>query len=163
MSINAINSVSLYEYYYTINQNQTKKKSSPIAKEMQKYGLTPTDDEELNIAILQKAKHTAQPNNPEENSEISASNRPWADLMYQLGLTFNKDPKDDIEDIKNELAKLISDVNDDELNSEVHDLESYIENLYLNYTKNSSSSINLSTTLSDQLNNLSMLNQVNLK
>ena len=161
MSINAINSVSLYEYYYTINQENKKKKSSPIAEEMEKYGLVPTDDEQLNIAMLQRAKNIQTNGNPQER-EVPPEERPWADLMYQLGLDFNKDPKDDIQDIKDELTKLTKGVDDDELNEEVKDLENYVENLYLNFIKNTIASLELSNTLGNQLNNLSMLNQVNL-
>jgi len=161
MSINAINSVSLYEYYYTINKDSKKKKSSPIADEMKEYGLTPTDDEQLNIAMLQRAKNMQNQNNSQEN-ETSYSNRPWADLMYQLNLTFNSDPKDDIQDIKEELTKLTKGVTDDELDKEVKDLESYVENLYINFVNNSGASVNSQNTLGAELNNLSMLNKVNL-
>ena len=162
MSINAINSVSLYEYYYTINQENKKKKSSPIAKEMKEYGLRPTDDEELNIAMLQRAKQSKAQGAPKEEPEVNPNDRPWADLMYQLGLSFNPDPKDDIEDIKNELTKLTIGVSDDELDSEVKDLENYVETMYLKFADNNSGSIQNSTLLSNQLNNLSMLNQANL-
>ena len=162
MSINAINSVSLYEYYYTINQEDKKKKSSPIAKEMKEYGLRPTDDEELNIAMLQRAKQLKAKGESKESQEVNPSDRPWADLMYQLGLSFNPDPKDDIQDIKDELSKLTKGVSDDELDSEVKDLENYVEDLYLKFVQNYQSSFDFSTPLSTQLNNLSMLNQVNL-
>ena len=162
MSINAVNSVSLYEYYYTINRDKQKKKSSPIAKEMQEYGLTPTEDEQLNIALLQKAKNQQNLKNPQEEREIPYSERPWADLMYQLNLSFNPDPKDDVQDIKDELAKLTKGVSDDELDGEVRDLETYVEKLYLAFEKNSSESTALGGVLNSQLNNLSMLNQVNL-
>ena len=161
MSINAISSVSLYEYYYTINQDNKKKKTSPIAEEMKQYGLKPTDDEQLNIAMLQRAKNIQKQDNQEEK-ETQYSNRPWADLMYQLGLTFNPDPKDDIQDIKDELIKLTRGVADDELNKEVKDLENYVENLYLKFVENSSGSVDLSNLLGNQLNNMSMLNRVNL-
>ena len=162
MSINAISSVSLYEYYYTINQEDKKKKSSPIAKEMKEYGLRPTDDEELNIAMLQRAKRLKANGESKESQEVNPSDRPWADLMYQLGLSFNPDPKDDIQDIKDELSKLTKGVSDDELDSEVKDLENYVEDLYLKFVQNYQSSFDFSTPLSTQLNNLSMLNQVNL-
>ncbi len=162
MSVNAINSVSLYEYYYTINQENKKKKASPIAEEMKQYGLTPTDDEQLNIAMLQRAKNVQKNNNQSTNEEKSYSERPWADLMYQLGLTFNPDAKDDIQDIKDELTKLISGVADDKLNAEVKDLESYVENLYLKFSQNSLGSVDTSNTLGSQLNNMSMLNKVNM-
>ena len=160
MSINAINSVSLYEYYYTINQNNKKKKSSPIAQEMKEYGLTPTDDEQLNIAMLQRAKNVANQDNSKEK-EQSYTNRPWADLMYQLGLSFNPDPKDDIQDIKDELAKLTLGVADEELDNEVKDLQNYVEKLYISFEQNSSQ-IRQNDLLGSQLNNMSMLNQVNL-
>lgn len=160
MSINAISSVSLYEYYYTINKNEEKKKESPLADEMRKYGLTPTNDEALNAAMLQRAKQTASSSDDEEQ-QIPYSDRPWADLMYQLGLTFNPDPKDDIDDIKEELEKLTQGMNDKELAKEVKDLEDYVENLYLSFKENYSTTFDTSSTLSAQLNNLSMLNQAN--
>ena len=162
MSINAISSVSLYEYYYTINQEDKKKKSSPIANEMKEYGLRSTDDEELNIAMLQRAKQLKANGEAKEANQTDPAERPWADLMYQLGLSFNPDPKDDIQDIKDELSKLTKGVSDDELDSEVKDLENHVENLYLKFVQNSQNNMDFSTPLSTQLINLSMLNQVNL-
>jgi len=42
MAINAISGLSLYEYYYSINNKKgSKKDESPLALEMKKYGLTP--------------------------------------------------------------------------------------------------------------------------
>lgn len=161
MSINAIGSVSLYEYYYKINKDKKSEKESPIAKEMKEYGLTPTDSESLNIAMLKKAKELEKSQNNQTSSEIPNSERPWADLMYQLNLTFNDDPRDDIQDIKDELALLLRGVEDDELESEIADLESYVENLYLNFQKNYSTSFDTSLSLAGQLNNLSLLNRAN--
>ena len=129
---------------------------------MKKYGLTPTDDEQLNISMLQRAKNLQNINSQSEEEEIPYSERPWADLMYQLGLSFNPNPKDDIQDIKDELTKLTKGVTDDELNKEVKDLESYVENLYLKFTQNSSGTIDFTTPIGSQLNNLSVMNQVNL-
>ena len=138
MSINAISSVSLYEYYYKINKDDQEKKKSPLEREMREYGLTPTDNEIINIQLLQKAK--SLDGKEQEKKEVSYSDRPWADLMYQLNITFNEDPKDDIEDIKDELALLVRDMNDDELNKEIRDLEDYVDRLYINFQQNQSSS-----------------------
>ena len=105
MSINAITSVSLYEYYYNINnKDEQKKKTSPLADEMEKYGLIPTDSEALNIAMLNNAKRLEKQNTTTSDEQIPNSQRPWADLMYQLGISFNDDPKDDIEDINSILV-----------------------------------------------------------
>lgn len=161
MSINAISSVSLYEYYYKINKDEQEKKESPLAKEMREYGLTPTDNEDLNIALLRRAQQLKAAQG-EESKEIPYSERPWADIMYQLNIQFNPDPKDDIQDIKDELALLMKGVEDEELNKEITDLESYVENLYISFQQNYSSKFDNSAMLSAQLNNLSMLNQVNL-
>ncbi len=161
MSINAINSVSLYEYYYTINnKEEEKKKSSPLESEMRKYGLTPTDNETLNIALLNQAKRLER-SNEQEQKEASPSDRPWADLMYQLNISFNEDPAQDIQDIKDEVAKLVRGFDDEELQKEVLDLEDYAEQLYISYQQNSSGSINTSDLLGSQLSNLSMLNRAN--
>lgn len=161
MSINAISSVSLYEYYYQINKEDKKKKESPIEKEMREYGLTPTDNDALNVALLRRAKELKAKEDLTKE-EIPYSDRPWADLMYQLNIQFNPDPKDDIEDIKKELAILTKGMDDDELNKEISDLESYVENLYLNFQQNYSTTLTNSFSLATQLNNLSVLNQASL-
>ena len=69
MSINAIGSVSLYEYYYKINKEEQEKKESPLEREMREYGLTPTDNEALNIALLRRAQ---QLKNAQEQEERQA-------------------------------------------------------------------------------------------
>lgn len=163
MSINAISSVSLYEYYYQINREDERKKKSPIAVEMEEYGLKPTDDEALNVAMLKRAKElSALKESQSQTSEVTPSERPWADLMYQLNLPFNDDPKDDIQDIKDELALLIRGIDDEELSKEVKDLEKYVEDLYLNFEQSSIGALDSSIVLNSQLNNLSMLNRANL-
>ncbi len=160
MSINAISSVSIYEYYYKINKDEEKNKS-PIEREMEEYGLTPTDSEALNIAMLKKAKEI-DTDNSQTQVQQSPSERPWADLMYQLGIAFNDNPKDDIEDIKEELDKLILGIKDDELTKEVDDLKKYVENLYLNFEKHNSGNVDMSLMLGIQLENMSMLNRANM-
>ena len=160
MSINAINSVSLYEYYYSINNKKDKKKESPLAQEMREYGLNPTDNESLNIAMLKKAKDAQNQQNVEKQ-EIPNSQRPWADLMYQLNISFNEDPKDDIQDIKDELVKLMSGVDDEELLAEVYDLEKRVEDMYIRFKKNSQGIDFSSSVLGSQLHNFSMINQAN--
>lgn len=159
MSINAIG--SLYEYYYAINRQSAAKKNSPIEKEMREYGLVPTDNDTLNIALLKKAKNMEQANNT-SSSEASKSDRPWASLMYQLNIPFNDDPKDDIEDIKDELAILTRGMDDEELLGDLKDLEDYVDKLYINFSQNSSGSINSSLSLSNELNNLALLNRASL-
>lgn len=162
MSINAISSVSLYEYYYKINKQEQEKKESPLKDEMRKYGLVPTDNETLNIQLLKNAKE-AKKQESTQSQEIPNSQRPWADLMYQLNIQFNEDPKDDIEDIKDELALLLRGTDDDEeLSQEIKDLENYVEKLYLNFQQSYSSKISKTSSIDMHLNNLAMINQVNL-
>ncbi len=162
MSINAITSLSLYEYYYKINKDKKEKDESPIARELREYGIEPTDNEQLNIVMLKKAKEVKD-NQGEDNSyNIPNSERPWADLMYQLNLTFNDDPRDDIDDIKDELQILLRGLNDEELEREIEDLESYVEDLYVSFNKNYGDRTDFSSVLSSQLNNLSLLNRANL-
>lgn len=161
MTIDAINSVSLYEYYYTINDNK-KKKTSPLANEMKKYGLVPTDSEVINAAMLRKAKEAeANKNENTASKEISYTDRPWADIMYQLNIDFNEDPSDDIVDIKEKLNFLLRGIEDEELEEEINDLENYVERLYLDYDR-ISSGYNGSLTLTSQLNNLSIINKASM-
>lgn len=163
MSIEAIGSVSLYEYYYQINKEQEKKKESPLADEMRKFGLVPTDNEALNVQLLKNAKEAKRQQETQEKQEIPHSQRPWADIMYQLNIQFNEDPKDDIDDIKKELALLLKGMeDDDELNKEIRDLESYVEKLYLNFQQNYSGGISRISSINMHLNNLAMINQVSL-
>jgi len=162
MSINAISSVSLYEYYYTINKKE-EKETSPLAKEMKKYGLVPTDNEQINIAMLERAKRLEASKNNENVNKPSNSDRPWADIMYQLNISFNDDPKDDIEDIKEKLNFLLAGIEDKELETEINDLVSYVEKLYLDFNKISSTGgIDKSLMLSTELNNLSVMNRATL-
>lgn len=161
MSVNAIGSVSLYEYYYKINKDEQEKKESPLARQMKEYGLTPTDNEALNVALLQRAQRLKAAQEQEEK-EIPYSERPWADIMYQLNIQFNPNPKDDIQDIKDELALLLKDVDDEELNKEIKDLESHVESLYISFQQNYSKGYDNSISISNQLNNLSILNQASL-
>ncbi len=160
MSINAISGISIYEYYYKINKEEQEKKQSPLEREMQKYGLTPTDNETLNIILLKKAKETKEEEKGE--TQLPNSSRPWADIMYQLNIPFNPDPKDDIDDIKDELAKLMVGMDDDELRQDITDLEDRVERLYVDFQQRNVKSFDNSFTLSTQLNNLSMINQINL-
>jgi len=161
MSINAINSVSLYEYYYTIHDNK-KRKSSPLEKEMKEYGLVPTDNEQMNIAMLRQAKEVEKSRNEEKkSSQASYSDRPWADIMYQLNISFNEKPSDDIVDIKEKLNFLLKGIEDEELEKEINDLENYVERLYLDYDKISSGIIK-NSTLTSQLNNLSLINRATM-
>ena len=112
--------------------------------------------------MLQKAKNAEKNQNSSgTSSEILKSDRPWADLMYQLNLEFNDDPYDDIQDIKAELSSLVAGLNDDELEKEVSDLRNYVENLYVDFQQNYSGSIDTSSLLTNQLNNLSLLNRAN--
>ena len=161
MTISAINSVSLYEYYYTINDTK-KRKSSPLEKEMRKYGLVPTDSEQTNIAMLNKARELEKARNEKEKpSQASYSDRPWADIMYQLNISFNEDPADDIVDIKEKLNFLLKGIEDEELDTEINDLENYVERLYLDYDR-VSSGFSKSATLTSQLNNLSLINKATM-
>ena len=80
--------------------------------------------------------------------------------MYQLNIPFNEDPKDDIQDIKDELAMLMRGVDDEELLAEVYDLEKNVESMYIRFKKNYQNA-DFTTILGSQLHNLSMINQAN--
>lgn len=153
MSISPVSSLSIYEYYYSMN----RKKASPIAKELEEYGLKATDNETLNIAMLQRAK--AQERASAANEEESSSyDRPWADLLTQLNIIPNDDPADDIQDIKKALSKLLVGVADEELEGEVNDLVKYVEELYVDFRNMNLNSIDTSQTLTAQLDNIASYN-----
>lgn len=142
MSINAIGSVSLYEYYYTINKKEDTSKAESAT------------DKEAETKKVQEDK-AQEPKG--ETQTISPQNRPWADLIYQLGLSFNDSPKQDITDIKTELNNLILGLDDKELQAEVEDLTNYVDKLYHNFESNFS---NNSDSLSVQLSMMSLINQI---
>ena len=159
MSINAISGLSIYEYYYRINREDDKKES-PLADEMKEYGLTPTDNEVVNAALLRQAKALEESKQDSgTSSDIPNSERPWADIMYQLNIPFNDDPQDDIIDIKRELNYLTNGMDDEELSKEITDLESYVENLYIDFQNNYSTTFNTSTALYSQLSNMALMNR----
>lgn len=163
MSINAINGLSIYEYYYSINNNKKKeaKKESPLASELEKYGLKATENEAYNVQLLKQAQANEKAQQEESSSTTSYADRPWADIMYQLNIEFNEDPRDDIEDIKEELKKLTAGFDDEDFNKEIKDLENYVSDLYISYINTNSSSIDTSLSLTTQLNNLAIMNIAN--
>ncbi len=161
MSINAINGISLYEYYYKINKDKQDKDKSPIAQEMKEYGLAPTDDESLNIAMLKRAKELQNTSKKGDDDYIPNEDRPWADIMYQLDLSFNENPVDDIDDIKEELQNLMIGVTDDDLIEDIKQLESNVDEMYIDFRNNAAVDITYNT-LGMELNNLSMLNRANI-
>ncbi len=154
MSISPISSLSIYEYYYSLN----RKKSSPINKELEKYGIKPSDNEALNISMLERAKAQERANQAADKEDSSPSERPWADLMNQLNIPFNENPSDDIQDIKIELNKLLNGVSDEELEEEVSDLVKYVESLFIDYESLNIKSIDTSESLTTQLNTIAAYN-----
>ena len=141
MSISAINSVSLYEFYYQINR--------PSRKETDKVS-----EDETN-------KNKGKENTDAESyKEIPKSERPWADIMRQLNLSFNADPKDDIVAIERELVSLLTGINDKELENEINELISETKTMYSEFNLIQTGQIN---KLSNELENLSTLNKANLK
>ena len=149
MSINAISSVSLYEYYYKIN----KYEGTP--KELKNKDIKPINDE------AESAKSKNVQKTSEENKEVSEQkeNRPWADIMEQLGLSFNRDPKDDIIAIKYALDKLVKDIDDTELLADIKDLDDYIKSMYIAYHNNDYDSSKVSFSLSRELEGISAINK----
>ena len=161
MSINAISGLSIYEYYYSINnKKKEEKKESPLASELEKYGLKATDNEAYNVQMLRQARENEK-SKEEASSTTSYANRPWADIMYQLNIEFNDDPKDDIEDIKEELKKLTAGIDDEDFNKEIEDLENYVSDLYISYINTNSTNMDTSLSLTTQLNNLAIMNIAN--
>lgn len=147
MSVNAINNLSLYEYYYKINNNNKSKKSAV---------------EKINEDNIRENIQNVKENNT-QTQEISKQDRPWADVMYQLNLTFNEDAKDDIQDIKVELDKLLKQAdNDEELSKDIKDLENYVQNLYIDYKNTTAGTVNLNNSFTDELNAMSMMNKVQM-
>ncbi len=149
MSINAISSVSLYEYYYKIN------KSEETPKEPKNTDIKPIGDE---------AENTVNKNaqiEPEDKKEVSGQeqNRPWADIMDQLGLSFNIDPKDDVKAIKSALNNLTKDIDDAELLADIKDLDDYVKTMYITYYNNDYDSSKVSSSLSKELESISAINK----
>lgn len=157
MSINAISSVSIYEYYYRINDDKPKEESK-TAKELKKLGIKPSDNEAKNAAMLKEVQETQQ---EAKNAvkETSYNNRPWADIMDQLGLSFNKDPKDDIKNIKSALDNLVKDIDDEELLADIKDLDDYVKTMYITYYNNDYDSNKVSSSLSKELEGISAINK----
>lgn len=161
MSINAISGLSIYEYYYSINNKKKEaKKESPLASELEKYGLKATENEAYNVQLLKQAQANEK-SKEESSSTTSYADRPWADIMYQLNIEFNEDPKDDIVDIKEELKKLTAGIDDEDFSKEIKDLENYVSDLYISYINTNSSNIDTSLSLTTQLNNLAIMNIAN--
>ena len=156
MSINSITSVSLYEYYYQINHKE--KKDTKSARELKKLESVQSDNDTKKTA---EAKDTQKPNKEDipQKQELSFNERPWADIMQQLGIGFNNDPKDDIREIKSALDKLTQGIDDDELLADIKDLDDYIKSMYITYYKDGFDSKKVSSSLSKELDGISAINK----
>ena len=119
----------MYEYYFSIN-NDTK-----VKKEEEKNN--------------DKA--------PQKPQDIPPSERPWADLMYQLGLTFSKDAKDDITRIQVALKELEKEINDDEASKEIDEIIKSVDNLYTQFI-NPNTTTTKSHNLANELETISYVN-----
>ena len=79
--------------------------------------------------------------------------------MSQLNIPFNDNPADDIQDIKRELQDLISGVAEDkELQAEVDELISYVQDLYVDFKNINLTTFNTDSTLTSQLNAIATYN-----
>ena len=154
MSVNAISSVSLYTYYYQINKTDEQEEESKTAKELKKLGITPTDSESKNVALLKEAQK-AQEEDAQNQKTVNSNERPWANILEQLDITPNSNPKDDIKDIKYALNRLYNGLEDEELMNDINNLVEYVENMYTTYYNNDYDSSSVITSISKEVEGLS--------
>lgn len=154
MFIGAIKSLSIYEYYYSLNSRAVS-----LEREEKEKKITPSSSKTEKTANSDEARST---NNASASSEKTENyqNRPWADIMYQLNISFNKDPKDDITSIKNKLMELYKGIDDEELKNELEDLKHSVESSYSSYVN--SQSVDGNAMISNHLNNMSIINKSSL-
>jgi len=116
---------SVAAYYGSDSQNAAFKNL------LQQYGIEASGNKEYDTKLLQIAMALETQEAEEEAATTeSRADRPWADLMWQLGLTLNEDPNQDYDDIIAELDRRISSVTSDEERAELEELKAYADELF---------------------------------
>ena len=132
---------------------------------LRQYDLIPTDDyekdvERLRAAMIQEQIERAQEQQEQMNETEGFEERPWYEIMWELGLHQNDSVQEDYDDIMDELDKRIMGAQSEEEFTKYDDMRIRAQEYFNEYAQGTSMSFD--NSLSSSMAGLSALAVMNL-
>ena len=166
MAISPISSISSFAYIYNISSEDDKQKQQEeLNILLRQYDLIPTDDyekdvERLRAAMIQEQIERAQEQQEQMNETEGFEERPWYEIMWELGLHQNDSVQEDYDDIMDELDKRIMGAQSEEEFTKYDDMRIRAQEYFNEYAQGTSMSFD--NSLSSSMSCLSDLAVRNL-
>lgn len=166
MAISPISSISSFAYIYNISSEDNKQKQQEeLNILLRRYDLIPTDDyekdvERLRAAMIQEQIERAQEQQEQMNETEGFEERPWYEIMWELGLHQNDSVQEDYDDIMDELDKRIMGAQSEEEFTKYDDMRIRAQEYFNEYAQGTSMSFD--NSLSSSMAGLSALAVMNL-
>ena len=166
MAISPISSISSFAYIYNISSEDDKQKQQEeLNILLRQYDLIPTDDyekevERLRAAMIQERIERAQEQQEQMNETEGFEERPWYEIMWELGLHQNDSVQEDYDDIMDELDKRIMGAQSEGEFTKYDDMRIRAQEYFNEYAQGTSMSFD--NSLSSSMAGLSALAVMNL-
>ena len=166
MAISPISSISSFAYIYNISSEDDKQKQQEeLNILLRQNDLIPTDDyekdvERLRAAMIQEQIERAQEQQEQMNETEGFEERPWYEIMWELGLHQNDSVQEDYDDIMDELDKRIMGAQSEEEFTKYDDMRIRAQEYFNEYAQGTSMSFD--NSLSSSMAGLSALAVMNL-
>ena len=166
MAISPISSISSFAYIYnTSSEDDKQKQQEELNILLRQYDLIPTDDyekdvERLRTAMIQEQIERAQEQQEQMNETEGFEERPWYEIMWELGLHQNDSVQEDYDDIMDELDKRIMGAQSEEEFTKYDDMRIRAQEYFNEYAQGTSMSFD--NSLSSSMAGLSALAVMNL-
>lgn len=165
MSISPISSISTFTYIYNMSSEEDKvKQKDELSLLLRQYNLIPTDDYDKDVERLRQAIIEEQLERQEQQQQINETEgfeeRPWYEIMWELGLHQNDSVQEDYDDIMDELDRRIMSAENEEEFEKYDDMRVRAQEYFDEYAQGTS--ISFDNSLSSSMVGLSMLATMNL-
>lgn len=164
MSISPISSISSFAYIYNMSSEEDKvKQKDELNLLLRQYNLIPTDDYDKDVERLRQAIIEEQLERQEQqqiNETEGFEERPWYEIMWELGLHQNDSVQEDYDDIMDELDRRIMSAENEEEFEKYDDMRVRAQEYFDEYAQGTS--ISFDNSLSSSMIGLSMLATMNL-
>ncbi len=131
---------------------------------LRQYNLIPTDDYDKDVERLRQAIIEEQLERQEQQQQINETEgfeeRPWYEIMWELGLHQNDSVQEDYDDIMDELDRRIMSAENEEEFEKYDDMRVRAQEYFDEYAQGTS--ISFDNSLSSSMIGLSMLATMNL-
>lgn len=165
MSISPISSISTFTYIYNMSSEEDKvKQKDELNLLLRQYNLIPTDDYDKDVERLRQAIIEEQLERQEQQQQINETEgfeeRPWYEIMWELGLHQNDSVQEDYDDTMDELDRRIMSAENEEEFEKYDDMRVRAQEYFDEYAQGTS--ISFDNSLSSSMVGLSMLATMNL-